>query len=122
MVLSILSQLPDLSDAELDELALAVCLEQSRRLSVSDAPAEPASEPAEAAEEARVFVTAYGRCWHASRDCRQIRRSRTVREVALPTDRRPCKTCCPPAVQSQPQASAPGRASEEAPQLARRRA
>ena len=99
MVLSILSQLPDLSDAELDELALAVCQEQSRRLSASDASAEPASEPAEATEVARVFVTDYGRCWHASRDCRHIRRSRTVQEIALPTNRRPCKTCCPPADQ-----------------------
>ena len=99
MVLSILAQLPDLSDAELDELALAVCQEQSRRLSTSDASAEPASEPAEATEVVRVFVTDYGRCWHASRECRHILRSRTVREVALPSDRRPCKTCCPPAAQ-----------------------
>ena len=97
MVLSIFSQLPDLSDAELDELALAVSLEQSRRLNASDVPAEPASEPAGAAEEARVFVTAHGRCWHASRDCRHLLRSRTVQEVALPTDRRPCRTCCLPA-------------------------
>ena len=94
MVLSILSQLPDLSDAELDELALAVAQEQSRRLE-----AEPAGEPVAATEVARVFVTDHGRCWHASRDCRHIRHSRTVQEVAIPTNRRPCKTCCPPADQ-----------------------
>ena len=99
MVLSILAQLSALSDADLDSLALAVSVEQSRRLNANDVPAEPAGEPAGAAEEARVFVTAHGRCWHARRDCRHLLRSRTVREVAVPTDRRPCRTCCPPAAQ-----------------------
>ena len=36
-----------------------------------------------------VLVTKYGECWHASRDCKDLRKSRTVQS------KRPCSDCCP---------------------------
>ena len=36
-----------------------------------------------------VHVTKYGECWHASRDYKDLRKSRTVQS------KRPCSDCCP---------------------------
>ena len=69
MVLSLLGQLADLSDAELDALAVAIGTEQARRANPGSAAeegtgAEPAAEPDVAEVPDPVYVTRYGGCWH----------------------------------------------------------
>ena len=101
MVHVLLSQLRDLSDEELNTLALAVGTEQARRASAVVVGTEPAVEPEVAEVPEPVFVTPYGRCWHRRRDCAHLRRSRAVREVPHPwkfdaavANRRVRQDCC----------------------------
>ena len=90
MAASLVVALPDLTNEELDEVALAVATEQARRL--AEATAEHAEEPEEIEQ---VYVTAYGRCWHRDRNCMHLRHSRTVRTVPCPETMRGCRTCSP---------------------------
>jgi len=104
MVLGLLGRLSDLSDEELNTLALAIGTELARRANPDATGTEPAAEPEAPAPPAPVYVTLYGRCWHRQRSCGHLRRSKTVREVPHPweadvavTSRRPCKDCTPAA-------------------------
>ena len=88
MAAALLLAIPHLTNEELAEIALAVATEQSQRF--ADAAAEPAGEPAVVE---LVYVTAYGKCWHQSRNCTHLRRSRTVQTVPRPNNMRSCRTC-----------------------------
>ena len=90
MATALLLAIPHLTNEELAEIALAVATEQSQRL--ADAAAEPAGEPAVVE---LVYVTAYGKCGHQSRNCTHLRRSRTVQTVPRPNNMRSCRSCGP---------------------------
>ena len=96
MVIGIIAGLQGITDEELNELALAVTVELSRRqaekLSAPELEAETLAATSQA--EAIAWTSEYGRVWHNSRQCRHLRHARRVFEHAVPQrDLRLCKTC-----------------------------
>ena len=69
MVFGLIASLGDLTDAELNELALAVAGEISRRAIGTTVAAEAAGEPAAVPSSAvAAYTTPLGRVWHRRRD------------------------------------------------------
>ena len=98
MVIGIIAGLQGISDEELNELALAVTVELSRRQAEKLSAPEPEAETLAATSqaEATAWTSEYGRVWHNSRQCRHLRHARRVFEHAVPPgDLRLCKTCAP---------------------------
>ena len=95
MVLGLIASLGDLTDAELNELALAVAEELSRRAIGTTAAAEPAAEPVAAPSAAvAAYTTPFGRVWHRRRGCQHLRRAtRVVEHTEPPEGMRCCRTC-----------------------------
>ena len=98
MVIGIIAGLQGITDEELNELALAVTVELSRRQAEKLSAPEPEAETLAATSqaEATAWTSEYGRVWHNSRQCRHLRHARRVFEHAVPPgDLRLCKTCAP---------------------------
>ena len=96
MVIGIIAGLHGITDEELNELALAVVAELSRRQAENLAAPEPGAEPLAATSQAEAiaWTTQYGRVWHNSRQCRHLRHVRQLIEHAEPPGNlRMCKTC-----------------------------
>ena len=96
MVVGIIAVLHVITDEELNELAIAVAAELSRRQAENLAAPEPGAEPPAATSQAEAiaWTTQYGRVWHNSRQCRHLRHVRQLIEHAEPPGNlRMCKTC-----------------------------
>ena len=96
MVIGIIAGLQGITDEELNELALAVTVELSRRQAEKLLAPEPEAETLAATSQAEAIAltTEYGRVWHNSRQCRHLRHVRRVLEHAEPPGNLPlCKTC-----------------------------
>ena len=96
MAIGVIAGLQGITDEELNELALAVAAELSRRQAENLAAPEPGAEPPAATSQAEAIAltTQYGRVWHNSRQCRHLRHVRRVLEHAEPPWNLPlCKTC-----------------------------
>ena len=80
------ASLRDLTDAELDELALSVAAEISRRAAAASA--------ATASTANIVYTTQHGHVWHLYRECRHLRRAvRVIEHEEPPTNMRCCRDC-----------------------------
>ena len=98
MVIGIIAGLQGITDEELNELALAVTVELSRRPAEKLSAPEPEAETLAATSqaEATAWTSEYGRVWHNSRQCRHLRHARRVFEHAVPPgDLRLCMACAP---------------------------
>ena len=96
MVIGIIAGLQGITDEELNELALAVTVELSRRQAEKLSAPEPEAETLAATSQAEAiaWTSEYGRVWHNSRQCRHLRHVRRVLEHAEPPGNLPlCKTC-----------------------------
>ena len=99
----------DLSIAELNEVALAVAAEQSRRVSedpsapplavdpvLPEPVGEPPPSPPVQEAETAILTTRFGRVWHRDRRCQHLRRRQVITHAEPPPGLRLCRTCGPP--------------------------
>ena len=105
LVAQVTASLGDLPSTELDELALAVAAEQSRRVGEeppTPPPAaadpvlpEPVGEPAPGPPQPEILTTLYGsgRVWHRDRRCQHVRCRQVITHAEPPPGLRLCRTC-----------------------------
>ena len=114
LVAQAIAGLGDLPDTELNELALAVATEQSRRVNEAPVLPEPVGEPLPSPPEQQqprqqrqqpqqrqesettILTTRYGRVWHRDRRCQHIRQRQIITHAEPPPGLRLCLTCGSP--------------------------
>ena len=107
LVAQVTASLGDLPSTELDELALAVAAEQSRRVGeepptpppaaadpvLPEPVGEPAPGPPQPETETTILTTRYGRVWHRDRRCQHVRQRQVITHAEPPPGLRLCRTC-----------------------------